>query len=235
MAFWRRSRSEWELARRAFARPTQTGELPCSEAFCPRHDAARCSYMDPRGHRCTAAVCPDHQEFVGEGWYCALHGDTLRAVRMQPDDTHLPDVDNPGPSLVSWVARDLHDGMVEMLSTQLRPESGERITADETVTPVRGADGSRRWEQAWKIVSHTGIALKVTVLVEERDPRRVILWVAGTEVAAGTPPWFEGVRRYERLRAGDVDAERRDFYLPMLARVTDAVVAERAAGVRGPY
>lgn len=235
MPFWKRSKSELELARKAFATPGLAGSAACSEHLCDRHDAVTCSYMDPRGHRCTLTACPDHQGVVDGRPYCHLHADTLRAVGMVAGDTHLPEVDNPGPSLVSWVARDLHDRMVACLEEMVATSETERVVADEVVTPVRAADGSRRWEQAWKILDHTGIRQKVTVLVQETAPTEMIVWVNGQVVSQATPPWFGGFQHGEHISSAEAVAERRAFYEPIHTRIAQAVIAERAAGVRGPY
>jgi len=235
MPFWKRSKTEFELARQAFAGVGLPGSAACSEPLCDRHDAISCSYMDPRGRRCPAMACLAHQGVIDGQPYCRLHSDTLRAVGMVAGDTHLPEVDNPGPSLVSWVARDLHDQMVASLEEIMGGNDTERMLIDEVVTPVRAADGSRRWEQAWKILDHTGIRQKVTVLVQESAPTEIVIWVNGREVARGTPPWFEAFQHGEHITSEDAAAERRTFYAPIHESIASAVLSERAAGVRGPY
>jgi len=167
--------------------------------------------------------------------HCLLHAGTVRAIGAVGGDAHRPDVDNPAPSLVSWVARDLHDRVRELLDENVHAADSERVLVDEAVSPFRATDGSRRWEQAWKIVHHTGVALKITVQVEESAPSEIIVRVGQRVVARGIPPWYERFQRGERISSDEAALERRTFYEPIHASIREAVVAERAAGIRGGY
>lgn len=241
MPFWKRDRavleaSELDLARHAFAVAAEAGQQPCSEAGCPREDAVLCSYMDRRGRRCGTAVCPEHGQVVDGQVHCQVHADTVRAVgQVTGDSTLRPDVDNPAPLLVSWVARDLHDRLREMLDASVAPTSTEHVLVDENVSSVRAFDGSRRWEQAWKIVSHTGVVLKVTVQAEEARPTEVVVRVGPQVVAQFEPPWFLRFRRGERLPSEEAAAERLAVYEPVYRSLGAAIKEQRSAGVRGPY
>lgn len=239
MPFWKRCRSELDLAREAFAGNRAgegvTGDLPCTEPGCGREDAVRCVYMDRRGRSCRSAVCPEHQHPVDGEVHCRLHADTVRAVGQLGNEQLRPDVDNPAPLLVSWTARDLHDRLREMLDRSLATDSSERILVDDNVTPIRAVDGSRRWEQAWKIVSHLGVVLKVSVQVDEAAPAGVVIRVGPRAVAQASPPWFARFQRGERIPADQAAAERVAFYEPVFVALEAAVLEERSAGVRGPY
>lgn len=227
MPLWKRARSgsaELDLARRSFEPKSVIGDLQCMSRDCPRLDAALCAYEDRRGTGCETAVCPIHQVMFGDHAYCRPHAATLSAIGDVPQSAR-PDVDNLAPALVTWVFRDLHDRMVAMLDPLVNRSRGETLVIDPTARSLRGADGSWRWNQGWRINSPTGAVLTVLIDVMEVAAMRISVRVGATPIDDYIPPWMV-------LRGDDSVDERADFYNHILDLIGDAVDKERALDKR---
>lgn len=186
------------------------GTLPCQARGCANHTALRCGYVDKRGHECTGAFCPAHWGVAGGIVYCRRHANTLRALGENGRDGRaLPDVDNRGPSLVNWIARDL-DARVRSLLDDVA-EDGERVLVDADVTMAYDHRRRPRWERSWKLVETTGLALKIAINVDDRDDALVTVRVGNEMVAQGIPPWIARRHTGEQLDP-DVDRLRRELF-----------------------
>ncbi len=185
-----------------------TGIL-CNFPDCTNETAQPCAYRDGRGRACRAAYCPEHGTAVEGKLYCRRHAGVVRAVGAEATPSGgLPDVDNPAPSLVSWIARDLDANVRRLLSSAAR--TGESVIADETVHVARDFNRKARWEQSWRLVDHTGVILKVTIQVLEENDSLVRVHVGSGVIADGVPPWI--VRRAETSDMASDTAQRQRFY-----------------------
>lgn len=187
------------------------GEHACSEHRCLASNAARCSYVDRRNHRCKTAWCPDHQLLLEGKVYCRRHANTLDALGdTEPAFTFgLPDVDNRAPSLVRWICNDIDANVRELLEA--------RMSANETfgrtkVHPVKGSDGVTRWESTWQTFDHTGSRMRVSVEVSESEPERVKIRVGQQVVFGEDPPWIFHRRQNLHVPPEMDKADRETFY-----------------------
>jgi hypothetical protein len=185
--------------------------LACDSRGCMRQTAVPCSYRDRRGRACNTAFCEDHGSTVAGLPYCRRHASTIQALgRLAGDPLSHPDVGNRAPSLVNWVANDLDPPVREILSRLAH--AGERVLSDQEVTLVHDQNRQPRWERSWRLVDHTGVIVKITVIVSDDDDALVRVRVGSDDVVRAVPPWIERRRRGLQSTA-DVDAsQRRIFY-----------------------
>lgn len=215
--------------------PVQHGFLPCSDAGCPNHDAVQCGYVDRRGQPCLTAWCPTHQVSVDNRCFCRRHSRIPGAVQQGEflADRGLPDLDNRAPSLVVHVGDALEPRILDLLSSLLRPGSGDTL-GSEAVHVNRPPSGGRRWARGWQIYDHTGTIAKVAIEIEESRDAEVTVRVGQHVVATGVPPWI--ARRKQGLPSlspeGD-GADRERFYGSLFEPIVPRVFAE-VAGPLGP-
>lgn len=214
-----------------FKRRQQTVEQPvgmlmCQARGCVNHTALRCGYVDRRGRTCRGTFCPQHRGAVRGVVYCRRHANTMLALG---DSVHnqlmLPDVDNRGPSLVNWIAAELDHRVRALLGTVA--EGDERVLFDAGVSLAYDQTRRPRWERSWKLVESTGLVLKVSINVDEREDALVSVRVGNELVAQGVPPWI--ARRHTgEILDPDVDRLRRElFYKFLEENISDAVVRVR--------
>ncbi len=192
-------------------RPVAATGVACTAPGCQNLTAVPCAYRDRRGRACETAFCPDHGIVVAGARYCKRHGGTVRALGGHAaDPLSHPDVDNRAPSLVNWVANDLDAPTREILGRLAR--SGERVLSDDEVTLLHDQNRQPRWERSWRLVDHTGVIVKITVIVDEEDDAVVRVRVGSDDVVRAMPPWIE--RRLRGLETTpELDAsQRRIFY-----------------------
>jgi hypothetical protein len=213
-------------------KPTFTplvGTLKCQARGCPNHTAMRCAYVDKRGRECNGIFCPAHWGVINGAVYCRRHANTVRALGDNGRDRRgLPDVDNRGPSLVNWIAREIDDQVRGLLGTVAHGD--ERVLVDTDVALAYDHHRRPRWERSWKLVETTGLVLKVAIHVDERDDALVTVRVGHEMVAQGVPPWIA-----RRHTGEDIDPEldrlRRElFYRFLEENIREAVkqLRERA-------
>jgi hypothetical protein len=192
-------------------RPAEGATMLCNARGCGKTTALPCSYRDRRGRACSTAFCDEHGMTVAGLPYCRRHGSTLVALGPQATDPlAYPDLGNRAPSLVHWVANDLDNPVREIL-TKLA-HSGERVLSDREVTLLHDQNRQPRWERSWRLVDHTGVIVKITVMVSDEDDALVRVRVGSEDVVRAVPPWIERRRRGLQTTA-DVDAsQRRIFY-----------------------
>ena len=150
-----------------------TGVLMCSGRACGEQTGIACAHLDRRGRHCPTAWCPRHRVVDQEEVYCPVHALVLGADPLAFHEHHRVDLDNKVGLTVSWVVREVDaeiSAALEKLSRQYR----HRLVADPVHFALVGLERVRTWERSWKICSHTGIALRLAVAVEEAVPGVVI-------------------------------------------------------------
>jgi len=203
----------------------------CNARGCTKDTAHPCSYRDRRGRACSSAFCAEHGMTVAGLLYCRRHGSTVAALGPQGSDplTH-PDVGNRAPSLVNWVANDLDTPVRDILSRLSHPD--ERVLSDQEVTLVHDQHRQPHWERSWRLVDHTGVIVKVTVLVGDEDDALVRVRVGSDDVVRAVPPWIERRRRGLQT-TDDVDAsQRRIFYRFIEENIAATAERQRVAADR---
>ena len=133
----------------------------------------------------------------------------------------LPDVGHRGASLVRWVYRDLDPALTALLERE--SSNNEHLLRDTEVAVGRADDGSRCWQMSWKLASPSGIRLRITIMVEEKDDSVVLVRLGDEVLASGVPPWIEARRAGTRLTEDEDHDQRRDFYAFLEQYLTDAI------------
>lgn len=203
------------------------GDQPCGAKGCLNQTAVPCRYRDRRGRSCGAAFCPDHWTLIGGVVYCRRHASTIVALGARAADPGaLPDLENRGPSLVTFIANELDATVREDLQKVAR--ANESVATDREAQVFHDPNRRIRWERAWKLFDHTGVILKVTVFVNESDDTMVYARVGAENVARGVPPWIERRKRGQDV-APDVDAHQRELFFDFLRQhLADGIPRVRA-------
>ena len=205
------------------------GTLSCTQAGCGATTGVACEYVDRRGRSCRTAWCPEHRVLVEDHAYCRRHAGVVGAL---PDVESsyvipLPDVDNRAPSLVGWMARQIDADVWRLLLASLDTQTGGQLISDPVTLIFTGLERRRAWERAWKVVSHTGLSLRVSLSVEEDNDEELAVKVGTSLVDRVVPPWIVRRHRGERLSAEDDARERTAFNERLMAAITRGVEAER--------
>jgi len=103
----------------------------------------------------------------------------------------------------------------------------ESLVVEPVTLLYYGLDRMRRWERSWKLVDHTGVAIKVSIEVDEPTDPEVSVRVANNVVAKGVPPWIEHRRRNEEVPEPLDASERQQFYEFLVQHITEGVRRER--------
>ncbi|MGH7722391.1 MAG: hypothetical protein ACRENL_06080 [Candidatus Dormibacteria bacterium] len=198
----------------------------CGRTGCLNQADFPCSYIDRRRRACHTHWCANHGLEIDGRPLCARHASTVIAVGDEAIAAgHLPELDNRAPSLLYWVGRDLDSDVPVILATVVKERDGETLVVDPVALVAGGGRVSeRRWERNWKVISHTGIAQKVTLQVVEGQPTDIVLRVDRTVVARETPPWVAAREAGAELEPQQDSVERRAFY----ERLHDAITAALA-------
>jgi hypothetical protein len=202
------------------------GTLPCSERGCGSTTGEPCGYVDRRSRTCGTAWCPDHQSIVAGTVYCRRHAGVVRVIEAAREVPSRPDIENRAPSLANWVARDVEQVIQEIVTSHREELGTDSLISDPVHLAFVGPERLRIWERTWKLVDHTGWALRVALEVDEAHDTEVAVRVGRNIVATMTPPWIAARRRGEQLSAEDDAAQRRAFYEELAAVVTEAVQEE---------
>ncbi len=205
--------------------------MACNFRGCERTTASPCGYRDRRGRACGTAFCDEHGALVAGRHYCKRHGSTVVALGTHASDPlAFPDVSNRAPSLVHWVANDLDAPTRDILTRLARP--GEQVLSDQEVTMLHDQLRTPRWERSWRLVDHTGVIVKITVLVGEEDDALVRVRVGSEDVVRAVPPWIERRRRGLETTP-EVDAsQRRIFYRFIEENISATAERQRLANDR---
>jgi hypothetical protein len=199
---------------------------PCTQDGCSSQDGAACEYVDRRGRECRTAWCIEHRFTIEDRVYCRRHAGVISALPSLDSSlaVSLPDLDNRAPSLVGWVSRQIDGDIWRLLLKELASGSGAQLVADPVTLIFVGIGRQRAWERAWRLDSHVGIALRVSVAVEELDDTMITVKVGGNTVEQLVPPWIQHRVRGEVVTADEDRKEREEFY----QRVLDSI--ERGLG-----
>ena len=211
---------------RALAGATVTVTAACREGGCSTPGSLRCAYVDSRGHACATRWCHRHLRMVGSTGYCRRHASTVAALGGKAHDPRaLPFVDYRGASLVNWVCTEGHEALRGAVAAGLR--RGEVIFDDRTVNVVRLANGSRRWEQGWRIGDRTGLTGRVQICVDEGDDALISVEVGTSVVAVAVPPWITRRRAKQEVSPRLDASDRAQFYGFLIRQIRHGMAARR--------
>jgi hypothetical protein len=199
---------------------------PCTQGGCTSTDGAPCEYVDRRGRECRTAWCSEHRVTIEGRVYCRRHAGVVSALPSLDSAVavSLPDLDNRAPSLVGWVSRQIDGDVWRLLLKELASGAGAQLVADPVTLIFVGIGRQRAWERAWRLDSHVGIALRVSIVVEENDDTMITVKVGANTVEQLVPPWIQHRVRGEAVAPDEDRKEREEFY----QRVLDAI--ERGLG-----
>ncbi len=206
----------------------ETGH-PCSQGGCTSQEGIPCAYVDRRGRECRTAWCPEHRVTIEDRVYCRRHAGVVSALPSLDDSlaVSLPDLDNRAPSLVGWVSRQIDGDVWRLLLKELSSGSGGQLVADPVTLIFVGIGRQRAWERSWRLDSHVGIALRVSIVVEESDDTVVTVKVGGNAVEQVVPPWIAHRSRGETIPADEDRKEREEFYQRVLDSIERGLGRER--------
>ena len=219
------------------ARQESVGPIPaptpsateCQQTGCAKTQTVRCQYRDRRARICNTYWCNQHiQSFEGTQ-YCRRHAGMIAALAQSTYIDHRPDVSNRAPSLANWVADAIDDRVVSLLEAQLDAAADETLLVDSISYYFIAAGRHHRWERAWKVLTHTGVRLKVSVSADEADDALLIVQVGSKELLTTVPPWIQRNRRGESLDPDSEARERKAFYDYLLDEIGKALVKELGA------
>jgi hypothetical protein len=194
----------------------------CGEPGCDAEPVDACGYVDSRGNSCRTHWCAAHGPEVGGQRYCRRHAGTMVALGSKANNPRaLPDVGHRGASLVRWVYRDLDPALTTLLEAESR--SNEHLLRDTEVAVGRAEDGGRCWEMSWKLASPSGIRLRITLMVEEKDDSIVLVRLGNEVLASGVPPWIEARRLGQQVTEDEDREQRRSFYAFLEEYLTEAI------------
>jgi hypothetical protein len=199
---------------------------PCTQGGCTSTDGVPCAYVDRRGRECRTAWCPEHRVTIEDRVYCRRHAGVVSALPSLDSSVavSLPDLDNRAPSLVGWVSRQIDGDVWRLLLKELASGAGAQLVADPVTLIFVGIGRQRAWERAWRLDSHVGIALRVSIVVEENDDTMISVKVGANTVEQLVPPWIQHRIRGEAVAPDEDRKEREEFY----QRVLDSI--ERGLG-----
>lgn len=209
--------------------PARTGAVVtafCRERGCEVPGFIECAYVDGRGRSCGTRWCSHHAHKVGPKSYCRRHASTVAALGGKAHDPRaLPFVDYRGASLVNWVCTEGHEALRGAVAAGLR--RGEVIFDDRTVNVVRLANGSRRWEQGWRIGDRTGLTGRVQICVDEGDDALISVEVGTSVVAVAVPPWITRRRAKQEVSPRLDASDRAQFYGFLIRQIRHGMAARR--------
>jgi hypothetical protein len=147
---------------------------------------------------------------------CRRHAGVIRAIGTDSDRLQsLPDLENRAPSLVNWVAQDV-DADVRRILEQY---AGSDSVIDRSAILAVGHAGKRAWTRHWKVLSHTGFDVRVSLTVAEADDTKVRAAVDGTMVTEAEPPWIASRRSGAQLTPEADALERARFHRELIEAV----------------
>jgi hypothetical protein len=156
----------------------------------------------------------------------------MAALARSPDRDHLPDIDNRAPSLVAWVGDGIDDGVRRLLSEVVWHDMNEQIVVEPLRHVFSGVEREHRWERTWKLVSHTGVRLRVSIAVLEGRDTVMLLRVGERDVTEVVPPWIEQRMLGIELPAEADREQRQMFYDDLLRRISVKVREDRMIDLR---
>jgi len=175
---------------------------------------------------CNTAWCAEHVVMVDGLPLCRRHAGVVRAIGTESDRLQsLPDLENRAPSLVNWVAQQVDADVRGILE---RYADGSSIIDQSAILPV-GHAARRAWTRHWKVLSHTGFDVRISLTVAESDDTTVRAAVDGTVVSEAEPPWIAS-RRTGAALSPEEDAEERARFHRALIEAVEAHLANYTPG-----
>ncbi|MGH7778037.1 MAG: hypothetical protein ACREPI_12810 [Candidatus Dormibacterales bacterium] len=185
----------------------------CEFPGCGKPATSRCSYADATGQRC-GFWCPDHIEKVADLPYCRRHGNTVRVVKSRAGTIYemksVPTLDDRAPNLLTTLAAEMSEAVLQMLARRWGQVPGIRIQADKTVRETqvpRSAAGGQMdwtsdqpasvpgWKMGWSAFTGEGYISTVALRTTPQEPPVVQLMIDGRPVWEGVPDWIEARRQ----------------------------------------
>lgn len=206
------------------------GALACTHSGCDATTGIACAYVDRRSHPCRTAWCPSHRLVLGTDVYCRRHAGVVSALWSTdaPLNTSFPDLDNRAPSLVAWIVRGIDADVWRLLLDELAEDHAGQLIAEPVTLVFTAVERRRAWERSWKVVNHTGIVRRVSVLVDELDDTEVVVRVGSHVVATAVPPWIQHRRNHEHVDEETDELERAAFNARLTMAIADGLSVERA-------
>ena len=199
----------------------------CTAASCTNTDVTACTYVDRRQRPCNTAWCTQHVVMVDGMALCRRHAGVVRAIGTEPDRlASLPDLENRAPSLVSWVAQDVDPDVRQLLERY----AGTGTTIDESAIFPLGHVTRRTWTRHWKVLSHTGFDVRISLMVAEAEDTTVRVSVDGTVVAELEPPWIARRGSGQALSPEEDEAERALFRRQLIDAVQSRLAGHSPGG-----
>ena len=225
--------AEYEARIREVAQ--REGTLPCTEVGCDATTAVGCEYVDRRSRACRTAWCPTHRMLVEDHVYCRRHAGVVSALPAADSSlvVPLPDLENRAPSLVGWVSRQIDADVWRLLLGELDNRTGGQLIADPVVLVFTGMQRSRAWERAWKLLTHAGVNVRVSLIVEEAADDEVIVKVGTTVAARLVPPWITHRKNGEHIDDEQDSRERAQFNEQVLQAIGREVRRQRELDAAG--
>ena len=200
----------------------------CQAQSCPNVALSDCTYCDRTGNRCQTSWCASHFAKVNGQPYCERHVNLMRALASSPDAAILPPVGNRSASLVTWVANRVDTEIRQLLAGLADPEQSEKLVVEPLTRRhhlLHG--GGHYWERSWKLISHLGVAVKVTLEVNEATDELVVIRVGGATVMRSIPPWVEDHAEDIAVSAIDAKTAADAYYDLLVGSLRGALKTER--------
>lgn len=162
------------------------GIRPCSGLGCTARTGSPCSYIDRRGRSCGTAWCPAERSVVNGRVYCSLHAHTICGIEHEYGSSVHPDVNSRTVAVMTWMAAVAADDIVAVLNF-LCILRGELLVTEPIRRVFHAVNRRRVWEKQWKVLSPTGVTLRVCLAADEQRPD-VIEVVVNNETVARLRP-----------------------------------------------
>ena len=147
----------------------QPGSRRCSALRCEAHTGSPCAYVDRRGRSCGTAWCPADRSIVNGRVYCSLHAHTISGIEHEFGSSVHPDITSRTVAAMTWMAGVAADDIVAILNFMCLLR-GELLVTDPIRRVFHPAERRRVWEKHWKVLSPTGVTLRVCLAADEATP-----------------------------------------------------------------
>ncbi len=184
----------------------------CSARSCPSVSAIQCGAFDEHGRHCPTAWCSEHGYIRDGGVFCPEH------AGFAADDPRS--VMPFAARVASLVAREMEEQLMATLEIAAA-DTGEQVEREPVHFVFFGVGRTRTWERGWKLSSHLGVSVRITLAVEERDAGAVLARVNSRTVARVLLPDITG-------EAGSLHVKRADE----LPNFRSALMQALVAGIR---
>jgi hypothetical protein len=141
-------------------------------------------------------------------------------LSVPEEERDFPDLDNRAPSLVEFMARRLHAGIVSILEVTAAAHPGASIGTDGLHITRTGMPRVRGWQHQWRLFDPTGPLTTLALRVDDETDDLVQARVDAVVVYKAVPPWIT----QRTAQSQDADLARREaFDQELLAAMWQAV------------